>query len=214
MVGIIIASHGSLAEGILQASEMIFGKQDNVAACTLLPSEGPEDIKRKIEEAISSFDSQDEILILADLWGGTPFNQASQVIAGHEDKWAIVAGVNLPMAIASFWKRFAEESAQAIAKNVLGGGKNDVKINPESLVPKVETKAKEVKVVIGSIPEGTAIGDGKFNYVLARIDTRLLHGQVATGWTKSTNPDRIIVVSDKVAQDDLRKNMIMEATHP
>lgn len=214
MVGIIIASHGSLAEGILQAGEMIFGKQDNVAACTLLPSEGPEDIKRKIKKAISSFDSQDEILILADLWGGTPFNQASQVIASHEDKWAIIAGVNLPMAIAAFGERFGEESAQAIAKNILGEGKNNIKIYPESLSPKVDTKAEDAKVVKGSIPEGTVIGDGKFNYVLARIDTRLLHGQVATSWTKTTKPDRIIVVSDNVAQDDLRKNMIMQATPP
>ncbi len=43
---------------------------------------------------------------------------------------------------------------------------------------------------------------------LARIDTRLLHGQVATAWTK-TGPNRIIVVSDDVAHDDLRKSMIV-----
>lgn len=46
------------------------------------------------------------------------------------------------------------------------------------------------------------------------IDTRLLHGQVATTWTKSTNPDRIIVVSDNVAHDELRKNMIIQAAPP
>ena len=58
------------------------------------------------------------------------------------------------------------------------------------------------------------IGDGKIKYVLARIDTRLLHGQVATGWTKATNPNRIIVVSDTVAQDDLRKKLIEQAAPP
>src|SRR5699024_7045253 len=45
----------------------------------------------------------------------------------------------------------------------------------------------------------------------ARIDTRLLHGQVATGWTKAMNPNRIVVVSDSVAKDKLRKNMIAQA---
>ena len=50
--------------------------------------------------------------------------------------------------------------------------------------------------------------------VLTRIDTRLLHGQVATTWTKMVNPDRIIVVSDAVAKDDLRKRMIIEAAPP
>ena len=47
-----------------------------------------------------------------------------------------------------------------------------------------------------------------------RIDTRLLHGQVATSWTKATNPSRIIVVSDNVSEDALRKSMIMEAAPP
>lgn len=51
-------------------------------------------------------------------------------------------------------------------------------------------------------------------FVLVRVDTRLLHGQVATTWTKMTNPDRIIVVSDAVSHDDLRKSMIMEAAPP
>ena len=50
--------------------------------------------------------------------------------------------------------------------------------------------------------------------MLARIDSRLLHGQVATAWTKTTGPNRIIVVSDGVAHDDLRKSMIREAAPP
>ncbi len=57
-------------------------------------------------------------------------------------------------------------------------------------------------------------GDGKLKIVLARIDTRLLHGQVATTWTKMTKPDRIIVCSDGVAQDELRKTMIIQAAPP
>ena len=52
----------------------------------------------------------------------------------------------------------------------------------------------------GSLPPGTVLGDGKIKIVLARVDSRLLHGQVATAWTKSVNPSRIIVVSDAVAK--------------
>ena len=62
MVGIIIASHGEFANGILQSGEMIFGKQQDCVACTLMPSEGPEDIKAKMEAAIASFENQDEVL--------------------------------------------------------------------------------------------------------------------------------------------------------
>jgi len=49
---------------------------------------------------------------------------------------------------------------------------------------------------------------------LARVDNRLLHGQVATVWTKAVRPNRILVVSDKVAHDKLRKMLIMQAAPP
>ena len=96
MVGIILASHGEFANGILQSGSMIFGEQANVVAVTLQPSEGPDDIRAKMEKAIASFENQDEVLFMVDLWGGTPFNQANGLIDGHEDKWAIVTGLNLP----------------------------------------------------------------------------------------------------------------------
>ncbi len=47
-----------------------------------------------MEEAVADLEDQEQVLILVDLWGGTPFNQANGLIAGHEDKWAIVAGLN------------------------------------------------------------------------------------------------------------------------
>lgn len=49
---------------------------------------------------------------------------------------------------------------------------------------------------------------------LARIDDRLIHGQVATAWTKTTGIERIIVVSDEVASDPFRKVLLNEATPP
>lgn len=215
MVGIIIASHGEFANGILQASEMIFGKQENVKAVTLMPSEGPETIRSKMEEAISSFENQDEVLFLIDLWGGTPFNQASGLINGHEDKWAIVTGMNLPMIVEAYGARFSMDTAHEIASSILETARDGVKVLPDNLEPEVKTESKVASTNIsGAIPEGTVLGDGKIKYVLARIDTRLLHGQVATSWTKTTRPDRIIVVSDAVSKDSLRKNMIEQAAPP
>ena len=99
MVGIILASHGEFANGILQSGSMIFGEQKDVKAVTLQPSEGPDDLRAKMEEAISTFENQDEVLFLVDLWSGTPFNQANLLLNGHEDHWAIVTGLNLPMLI-------------------------------------------------------------------------------------------------------------------
>lgn len=215
MVGIVIASHGEFADGILQASEMIFGKQENVCAVTLMPSEGPEDIRRKMEEAINSFENQDEVLFLIDLWGGTPFNQASGLISGHEDKWAIVTGMNLPMIIEAYGSRFSMETAHEIASSILETARDGVKVLPEKLdTPKTVSNNVAQATPSGAIPEGTVIGDGKIKYVLARVDTRLLHGQVATSWTKTTGPNRIIVVSDAVSKDNLRKSMIEQAAPP
>ena len=214
MVGIIIASHGEFASGIFQSGQMIFGEQANVKACTLMPSDGPESIKEQMEAAIASFDSQDEILFLVDLWGGTPFNQANQLINGHEDHWAIVTGLNLPMLIESYASRFSMETAHEIATHVCTTAKEGVRIKPEELEPKEEKVEAVAPSSQGSIPEGTVLGDGHIDYVLARIDTRLLHGQVATAWTKSVQPNRIIAVSDAVSKDELRKSMIEQAAPP
>lgn len=115
MVGIILATHGGFADGIMQSGSMIFGDQPDVAAVTLQPSEGPNDIRKKMEDAIASFESQDEVLFLVDLWGGTPFNQANGLVSEHEDKWAIVAGLNLPMLIDAYGSRMTMETAHEVA---------------------------------------------------------------------------------------------------
>lgn len=214
MVGIILASHGEFANGIFQSGSMIFGEQADVKPCTLMPSEGPEDVRKKMEDAIASFENQEEVLFLVDLWGGTPFNQASALLDGHEDKWAIVTGLNLPMLIETYASRMSIETAHEIAAHVLQTAKEGVQINPKELEPKEEKKEVVADVPQGAIPEGTVLGDGHIKYGLARIDTRLLHGQVATAWTKTINPNRIIVVSDNVAHDALRKSMIEQAAPP
>ena len=217
MVGIILATHGNFATGILQSASMIFGEQPNVAAVTLQPNEGPDDVRRKMEEAVASFEDPEQVLILVDLWGGTPFNQSNGLIAGHEDKWAIVAGLNLPMLIDAYASRMMMETAHELAVQISGSAKEGVRIYPESLEPKEAKPAAAAASdgqPTGALPEGTVVGDGKIKYVLARIDSRLLHGQVATAWTKTTNPNRIIVVSDGVAHDNLRKSMITEAAPP
>ncbi|MEG2601591.1 MAG: mannose/fructose/sorbose PTS transporter subunit IIA, partial [Carnobacterium sp.] len=198
MVGIILASHGEFAEGILQSGAMIFGEQENVKAVTLIPSEGPDEVKEKMQEAIASFDNQDEVLFLVDLWGGTPFNQASSLFEEHKDKWAIVAGMSLPMVIEAYASRFSMTSAQEIATHIIGTAKEGVRVKPEELEPEEATSAAVTEDALpkGALAPGTVVGDGKLKMVLVRVDSRLLHGQVATAWTKSTQPNRIIVVSD------------------
>ena len=214
MVGIIIATHGEFAAGIKQSSSMILGEQEKVESVVFMPSEGPEDLYRKLQEAITKLETE-EILFLVDLWGGSPFNQANRLLEESPENRAIVAGLNLPMLLEAYGEREETDKAHDVAKALINSAKDQIKVKPEHLEP---AKKEEVVAVQATsqaeIPEGTVIGDGKLKIVLARIDTRLLHGQVATNWAKSTNPDRIIVVSDSVAKDELRKKLIEQAAPP
>lgn len=215
-IGIIIASHGKFAEGIHQSGSMIFGEQEKVQVVTFMPNEGPDDLYGHFNNAIQQFDADDEILVLADLWSGSPFNQASRVAGENPDrKMAIITGLNLPMLIQAYTERLMDAGAgvEQVAANIIKESKDGIKALPEDLNPVEETAATEkvVNALQGAIPAGTVIGDGKLKINLARVDTRLLHGQVATAWAPASKADRIIVASDEVAQDDLRKQLIKQA---
>ncbi|HEM6309151.1 TPA: PTS mannose transporter subunit IIAB [Streptococcus suis] len=214
-IGIIIASHGEFAAGIHQSGSMIFGEQDKVQVVTFMPSEGPDDLYAKLNAAVDAFDADDEVLVLADLWSGSPFNQASRVAGENPDrKFAIITGLNLPMLIQAYTERLMDASAgvEKVAANIIKEAKDGIKVLPEELQPaEAAPAASAAQAPKGAIPPGTVIGDGKLKINLARIDTRLLHGQVATAWTPASKADRIIVASDTVAQDDLRKQLIKQA---
>lgn len=214
-IGIVIASHGEFAAGIHQSGAMIFGEQEKVQVVTFMPNEGPDDLYAKISSAIAQFDADDEVLVLADLWSGSPFNQASRVAGENPDrKVAIITGLNLPMLIQAYTERMMNASAgvDAVVANILKEAREGIKVLPESLEPtSAVAAAPAAPVRRGAIPEGTVIGDGQLKINLARVDTRLLHGQVATAWTPDSKANRIIVASDAVAQDELRKQLIKQA---
>ena len=214
-IGIIIASHGEFAAGIHQSGSMIFGEQEKVQVVTFMPNEGPDDLYAKLTNALDAFDADDEVLVLADLWSGSPFNQASRLAGERPDrKFAIITGLNLPMLIQAYTERLinADAGVEAVAANIIKEAREGVKVLPEELQPQEAAPASAAPVAKqGAIPPGTVIGDGKLKINLARIDTRLLHGQVATAWTPASKADRIIVASDTVAQDELRKQLIKQA---
>ena len=213
MVGIVLASHGELAAGVRQTSSMVFGDQENVVVVSLEPSMGPDDFRANLEKAVATLEDQEQVLFLVDLWGGTPFNQTTAFAKGH-DTWAIVTGLSLPMVIEAFSARFdPSKTAHEIAAHIVGEARKGVRVLPEELEPTPEVKAAPAAKA-GAIAPGTVLGDGKIDIAAVRIDTRLLHGQVATAWTKQIAPNRIIVVSDGVAHDELRKTMIEQAAPP
>ena len=210
MVSIVLASHGDLAAGIKQTGSMVFGDQPSVAVVSLEPSMGPDDFRAKVEEAVASF--EDRSRCSSSLICGRHAVQPDQRAHRGHDSRAIVTGVNLPMLIEAYSQRFdAKNTAHAIAKHLVTEAKAGVRVEPESLEPEEKKPAAAAAAPAGAIPPGTVIGDGHIKIAHVRIDTRLLHGQVATTWTKQINPNRIIVVSDGVAHDELRKTMIEQA---
>ena len=188
MVSIILASHGKFAEGLLQSAQMIFGDQDQIETVTFMPEEGPEDLKAKLETAIASFGSDAEILFLVDLWGGTPFNQANILFEEMSERAAIVSGMNLPMLLEALGTRMGMEKAHEVATHILGQEQSGIRVRPDELTPEIEAGGVSESGGAAQLEPGTVIGDGQIKYVLARVDTRLLHGQVATGWVKSEDP--------------------------
>lgn len=98
MLGIIVGTHGHFAEELVKTCAMICGKPENLATVTLVPGEGPEDLAVKYQKAIDSLDTKNGVIILNDLFGGSPYNAACRV-AMNDENCGIVTGVSLPMLI-------------------------------------------------------------------------------------------------------------------
>ena len=115
MFGIIVGTHGQFAPGILQSCAMIYGERDFIKFVTLVPGEGTEDVFAKYEAAIKEMGNPDRVLILNDLLGGTPYNQAARLVAQNEN-YGIVTGVNLPMLIAMAAAADSDDGSATIAE--------------------------------------------------------------------------------------------------
>ena len=97
MIGMILVTHGNLAEEFVHAMQHVVGDQEAVATVCIGPSDDMERRRKEIADAIERVDSGEGAIILTDLFGGTPSNLAISVMqAGIVE---VIAGVNLPMLI-------------------------------------------------------------------------------------------------------------------
>lgn len=132
MTGMIIASHGMFAPGILQGVEMLFGKQKNMKAISLMPEDKLDDFRAKFQEVLDEFSEMDDIVIFTDIKGGTPYNMSKKFVDEHLDSWALVSGMNLPMLITAVVNAMGPTSAQSIAMAIIEDSKNSIQIYPEA----------------------------------------------------------------------------------
>jgi len=97
MLGLIVVTHGNLAEVLVQATTTIVGSVDGLEAVSIDWDDDVDAASSAIDEAIRRVDSGDGVLVLTDMFGGTPTNLAMSL---HEaGRIEIVTGVNLPMLI-------------------------------------------------------------------------------------------------------------------
>ncbi len=94
MIGIVLISHGPLASGLLQAAEMIVGPQEAVAVLELQPAQDMDQFREEMEQAAARVDRGQGVLILADLFGGSPANTSAYLLRPGID---VVCGASLPM---------------------------------------------------------------------------------------------------------------------
>ncbi|GAK27185.1 PTS mannose transporter subunit IIAB [Serratia liquefaciens] len=213
-IAIIIGTHGTAAEQLLKTTEMLLGEQDNVAFIDFVPGENAETLIEKYNGKISGLDTSGGVLFLVDTWGGSPFNAASR-IAVDKENYEVVTGVNIPMLVETFMARDDNPSFDELVALALETGREGVKAlkkpAEESVKPAAPQSSPAAKPAAPQAPLGP---NDHMKIGLARIDDRLIHGQVATRWTKETDVSRIIVVSDEVAADHVRKTLLTQVAPP
>ncbi len=97
MIGLVVVTHGRLAEEFLSAAEHVVGPQEKVKAVSIGPDDDMEKRRQDILDAAKEVDSGEGVIILTDMFGGTPSNLAIAVM--EKANAEVVAGVNLPMLI-------------------------------------------------------------------------------------------------------------------
>jgi PTS system mannose-specific IIA component len=136
-IGGVIVSHGQLANELVAAAETVIGKLEHIAAVSIGWNDNVETAKEEIARAIKKVSGGAGVLILTDMFGGTPTNISAMFIG--TDEVEIVTGVNLPMVI-KLASQSQEKGLSELAKLVEETGKQAIYRASELLMPK---KAKK-----------------------------------------------------------------------
>lgn len=217
MVSIIIATHGESAPALLDSTTMILGDVENVHTVTFLPGQGPDDLLEAYQKAVG--DATD-VLLLVDLFGGSPYNAGARFVAEREGA-DVVAGVNIPMLMEVLeGARRPTATVEKLAKKALKAGGAGVRaFKAKAAPPKKKAESataesqadKPAEKPSGEIdPNFPKDPDATMDVKFLRIDSRLIHGQVAGSWVNHVGPETLIAASDAAANDELRKTLLLQ----
>lgn len=124
MVGLVIAAHGRLAEELVATAEQIVGPLLMTATCSIEPTASPETIREQMRRAVAAVDAGDGVLVMADLFGGTPCNQGLTLT--KERRVEVLTGINLPMILKANSLRVEPLSLSELASALARYGQKNI----------------------------------------------------------------------------------------
>lgn len=126
MIGIVIVTHCELGEALIDAAEFILGeKPDGIAAVSIDINKNADTLRKKVAEGIKKVDQKEGVLILTDMFGGTPSNLSYSFLEeGHIE---VISGVNLPILIRAANTR-GKKSLSDLAASVESYGKKSISL--------------------------------------------------------------------------------------
>jgi PTS system mannose-specific IIA component len=131
MVGILLVTHGKLGEELLETAKAIIGEElENAKALSVEWNNHMTEISNKIANALKELDKGDGVLLLTDMFGGTPSNVSFSFIG--EKNIEVLTGVNLPMIIKIYNHR-NNSSLEVLAKLVMEQGRKSITLGSEFL---------------------------------------------------------------------------------
>lgn len=121
MIGLVLVTHGQLAREFVAALEHIVGPQDKIAAVCIGPDDDMEERRREILKRVKETDGGNGVVLLTDMFGGTPSNLAISVL--DQGRIEVIAGLNLPMLIKLASLRKSESLETTVAQAQEAGRK-------------------------------------------------------------------------------------------
>ncbi|MGI9503070.1 MAG: PTS sugar transporter subunit IIA [Geminicoccaceae bacterium] len=121
MIGLVLVTHGRLAEEFIDATQHVVGPQENMRGISMGPEDDSEQRRQDIMDAVAEVDTGSGVIVLTDMFGGTPSNLAISIMdKAHVE---VIAGVNLPMLIKLASVRNTESLEQAVVSAQEAGKK-------------------------------------------------------------------------------------------
>jgi len=121
MIGMVLVTHGRLADEFIAATEHVVGPQDSIRAISIGPEDDMEQRRNDIVKAVEDVDSGGGVILLTDMFGGTPSNLAISLL--DRANVEVIAGVNLPMMIKLAKIRQGGDLVETVAKAQESGRK-------------------------------------------------------------------------------------------